>query len=199
MDKVEDFLKSADEIAESGIAIKELRRSAKKIGLKNADEIKDATKLADEVAENSSDVAKVIDNWAEAKRLGAGPQLPAFQVKNFANGKYFNRKLESDEIFYRYHGVNNRSGDSFISTMKKEYSSEHSLRDGVAILDEWEVTMTSKSKIRVPAGTWVSEGRAASQIGDLTGEVRHGGDYQALFSMPDIPDSWIVTTGRAFQ
>ena len=30
VDKVEDFLKSADEIAESGIAIKELRRSAKK-------------------------------------------------------------------------------------------------------------------------------------------------------------------------
>ena len=41
VDKVEDFLKSADEIAESGIAIKELRRSAKKYGLKNADEIKD--------------------------------------------------------------------------------------------------------------------------------------------------------------
>jgi hypothetical protein len=68
----------------------------------------------------------------------------------------------------------------------------------ISILDEWGVTMTSKSKIRVLAGQWVSEGSAASQVGLITGEVRGGGNYQALFSLPNIPDSWIVTTGRAF-
>ena len=51
---------------------------------------------------------------------------------------------------------------------------------------------------KVPAGTWVSAGRAASQTGALTGEVRKGGDFQALFSIPEIPNSWIFNTGKAF-
>ena len=45
VDKVEDFLKSADEIAESGIAIKELRRSAKKYGFKSSDQVKNVAEL----------------------------------------------------------------------------------------------------------------------------------------------------------
>jgi hypothetical protein len=172
--------------------------SAKKLGLSKADEVKDLSKAASEAAGQGGDLSKVLDKYAEAKRLGAGPQLPASKIATFSNGKYFNRKLGTDEVFYRYHGVDNRSGKKFIYTMKKEYPDEQSLRNGVAILDEWGVTMTSKSKVRAPAGSWVSEGIAAPQNGVLTNEIRKGGDYQALFSMPDIPDSWILTTGRAF-
>lgn len=192
------FAKTLQSEQEAAQLARGVFNSAKTLGLNTAEEIKDLTKIADEAANGTGEGAKVIDNWAEAKRLGAGPQLPPNQVANFTSGKYFNRKLSTDEIYFRYHGVDNRSGRKFIYTMKKEYADEASLREGVAILNEWGVTMTSKSKVRVPAGQWVSEGRAASQTGALTGEIRKGGDYQALFSMPDIPDSWIVTTGRAF-
>jgi hypothetical protein len=48
------------------------------------------------------------------------------------------------------------------------------------------------------SGTWTTEGLSASQKG-AAGELRPGGDYQALFTMPDIPKSWIKSTTEAFK
>ena len=81
--------------------------------------------------------------------------------------------------------------------MKQTYSNERQLRESLAILPEWGVTITQKSKFNAPAGTWVSEGLAAKQVGQLDPSiVMKGGDYQAVIS--NVPNVWIENTTRAF-
>ncbi|MBF0208807.1 MAG: pre-toxin TG domain-containing protein [Oligoflexia bacterium] len=212
--KMIDIIKSADRYIHSSLGSPESIRpmlkevgaisdkmidSAEKLGLKTVGEIEDLVKILGSSAKDNSERAlKNIDNYIESARLGSGPQLPSRQIKNFKNQKYFNRKLDEDEIFYRYHGENNREGRKFIYATKIEYIDEQSLRNGAAILDEWGVTITSKSKIQAPSGSWVSEGLAAAQKGELTSEMRIGGEYQSLFATPDIPVSWILNTTKAF-
>lgn len=173
--------------------------SAAKLGVKTGEEIKDLTKIAKSSAGESSElIAKNIDQYAEAARLGAGPKLTSSHIANFKDGKYFNRKLEQDEIFFRYHGEDNRTGKKFVYITKSEYPNEDALRNGVAMLEEWG-SITEKSKIKVPAGSWVSEGLAAPQKSITSSEIRLGGDYQALLTTPDVPVSWILnTTKKAF-
>ncbi len=184
--------------SESLHKLKDRLGSLQKLGLSKADDIDDLAKVAKTSAGNNADlVAKNIDDYADAARLGAGPKIPAHQAINFKNSKHFNRKLVQPENFNRYHGVHNRTGKKFIYTTKIDYADEKSLRDGAAILDEWGVTITQKTKFEAPAGEWVTEGLAAAQRGG-TGEIRPGGDYQALFTMPDIPRNWIRNTTEAF-
>jgi hypothetical protein len=48
------------------------------------------------------------------------------------------------------------------------------------------------SEFEVPAGTWISEGKAASQ-----GVGYSGGDYQNVIT--NVPKSWILKTETAFK
>lgn len=170
--------------------------SVRKLGPSKADEIKDLIKVVKISAGKNADlITKNIDDYAEAARLGAGPKLPVERVTDtFKNSKYFNRKLVNDEVFYKYHGVNNRTGKKYTWPVKETYSSEKQLRDGLAILPEWGVDITKRSKFVAPKGTWVSEGLAAPQkmVNSLP-----GGDYQSVIS--NVPKAWITETVEAFK
>ncbi|HHW7298845.1 TPA: RHS repeat-associated core domain-containing protein, partial [Salmonella enterica] len=116
-----------------------------------------------------------------------GPKLPDNIASTFENGIYTNRKLTQDEFFYKYHGVDNRTGRKYSWLTNKLYTSEDTLRQDLAIRHDWGVNITDVSKFRVPQGTWVSEGTAAAQ-----GAGYPGGGYQAVIS--NVPDVWVTNT-----
>lgn len=109
---------------------------------------------------------------------------------DFTNEKYASRKLKTHEIFYRYHGIDNRTRNKVVYITKQKYSSEAELRQKLAIRKEWG-DITNVSRIKVPAGAWISEGNAASQ-----GSGYPGGGYQAVIT--NVPRGWIVDTKKAF-
>ena len=122
----------------------------------------------------------------------SGPILPKKGIgETFAKGKYVNRKLQINETFYRYHGVDNRTGKKYSWYTNKLFKSEAELREQLAIRKEWGV-ITFVSKINVPKGTWVSEGIAAAQ-----GAAYPGGGYQAVIKF--VPKTWIQNTTKAFK
>ena len=170
--------------------------SARKLGLSKADDIKDLTKVAQASAGKNADlITKNIDDYAEAARLGAGPKLPVKRVADtFKKSQYYNRKLKVDEAFYKYHGIDNKTGKKITWLVKNAYPSEKELREGLAILPEWGVEINKRTKFIAPKGTWVSEGLAAPQkiISSLS-----GGDYQAVIS--NVPKTWVVETVEAFK
>lgn len=84
-----------------------------------------------------------------------------------------------------------RTGKKISWLTNKLYDSEEVLRKDLAIHTSWG-NITSYSKFNVPAGTWVSEGRAASQ-----GVGFEGGGYQGVIDW--VRDSWIQNTKPAFQ
>ncbi len=160
----EDLGRVAGKVAELG------RSGLKSIGLLSESEIK---------------------NLTTAVKYLPGPQLPVEVVKTFTNSVYKNRKLLTTEIFYKYHGVNNRTGKTYTWVVKNKYPSEEALRNGVAIRRDWGIDINQVSEFHVPPGTWVSEGTAAAQgIGYM------GGDYQAVIL--DIREAWIFKTTDAF-
>lgn len=121
-----------------------------------------------------------------------GPKLPDTIAATFQDGKYSNVKLSSDRIMYKYHGVDNRTGQKVTWLTDRKYSNETELRRDLAIKKEWGVKLTSVSAFKVPKGTWISEGKAAGQ-----GEAYPGGGYQAV--VQNVPKSWLIRTDRAFQ
>ncbi|MCH7226248.1 hypothetical protein, partial [Haloferula sp. A504] len=129
-----------------------------------------------------------------APRRIPGPTVPAYHVKNFTGGKYVNRQVSGDEIFYKYHGVNNRTGKTNNYLTNKKHTSEQALRNDLAILDEWGITIDRVTTFKPARGTWISEGTAARQVGDLTGEIRAGGGYQGLIDVPNLPNSTVIKT-----
>jgi RHS repeat-associated protein len=92
-----------------------------------------------------------------------GPQLPGGIAETFGKSVYKNRQLKRDETFYKYHGVNNRTGRKISWLTNEKYNSEEVLREKLAIRHDWGVNITNVSEFRVPKGTWVSEGPAAAQ------------------------------------
>jgi hypothetical protein len=106
-----------------------------------------------------------------------GPELPESIAKTFENGLYQNRKLSSDETFYKYHGLDNRTGKKYSWLTNQKYSSESLLRENLAIRSDWGVNITNVSEFTIPQGTWVSEGMAAAQ-----GTGYPGGGYQIVIS-----------------
>ncbi|WP_179124811.1 hypothetical protein [Salmonella bongori] len=79
-----------------------------------------------------------------------GPKLPDNIASTFENGIYTNRKLTQDEFFYKYHGVDNRTGRKYSWLTNKLYTSEDTLRQDLAIRHDWGVNITDVSKFRVP-------------------------------------------------
>ncbi|OMH36545.1 hypothetical protein BGP75_09635 [Motiliproteus sp. MSK22-1] len=113
---------------------------------------------------------------------------------NYTGGTAVNRQVSGDEIFYKYHGKDNRLGKTHNYVTQKQYTSEVELRNDLAILDEWGIEIDRVTTFRPPKGTWVSEGTAAKQVGDFTDEFRPGGGYQGLLDINNLPkSSWIRT------
>lgn len=121
-----------------------------------------------------------------------GPQLPKEIAYSFKDALYVNRKLTINETFYKYHGIDNRSGKKYSWITNKKYNSELELRQNLAIKEEWGIQIEYVSEFNVPSGTWISEGKAASQ-----GVGYPGGDYQAVIT--NMPNSWVVRTDKVFR
>ncbi|MBK4786287.1 MAG: hypothetical protein FT714_20520, partial [Pantoea sp. Pent] len=118
-----------------------------------------------------------------------GPQLPGRIAETFDKGVYKNRQLVRDETFYKYHGLDNRTGRKISWLTNEKYNSEQLLREKLAIRHDWGVNITNVSEFKVPKGTWVSEGPAAAQ-----GAGYPGLGYQSVVS--NLPRTWVVKTMR---
>ncbi|ADP11312.1 Rhs-family protein [Erwinia sp. Ejp617] len=116
-----------------------------------------------------------------------GPELPGSIAETFDKGIYKNRQLYKSETFYKYHGLNNRTGRKYSWLTNERYGSEEMLRQKLAIRHDWGVVITKVSEFKVPQGTWISEGPAAAQ-----GVGYPGLGYQAVVS--NLPKSWIINT-----
>ena len=121
-----------------------------------------------------------------------GPTLPEKIADTFTDSAYVNRQLATDTSFFKYHGVDNRTGRKFSWVTDQKYSSEAELRRALAIREDWGVSITRVSEFNVPKGTWISEGTAASQ-----GAGFPGGAYQGVIQ--NLPRSWITRTNKAFR
>lgn len=120
-----------------------------------------------------------------------GPKLAQKVADTFSNSKYVNRQLQTDEIFYKYHGVDNRTGRKVSWFTNKKYANETELRSQLAIRKDWGVNIQFVSKFKVPKGTWISEGTAAAQ-----GAGYPGKGYQAVIQ--NVPKTWVQNTTKAF-
>jgi hypothetical protein len=117
-------------------------------------------------------------------------------VASFRAGIYSNRLLQSEETLYRYHGVLNRNavnkakdGSKFVWLTNKKFTSEEAMRRELAVRRDWPVTIDAVSTVRVPKGTWLSEGEAGAQ-----GEGYPGGGYQV--AIENVPNAWILRTDK---
>ena len=170
----------------------------------NADEIalvegKIGKIVGDESVENTSiqSIDDVIDETqftilVKDIRYLSGPLLPEKIAATFENSLYTNRQLLTNERYFKYHGIDNRTGRKFSWLTNQKYATENEIRKGLAIRDDWGVKIESVTEFDVPSGTWISEGKAASQ-----GNGYPGGNYQAVIT--NIPKSWIIKTEQAFK
>ena len=133
------------------------------------------------------------EDYSSPSKTGPTKASLGDHVQNFENGVYQNRQVSGDEVFYKYHGVNNRTGKTHNYVTNKRYASEQELRDELAILDEWGIKIDRVTTFKPAQGTWISEGVAAAQTG-VTGEVRPGGGYQGLIDVKNLPNSSVVRT-----
>jgi hypothetical protein len=124
-----------------------------------------------------------------------GSKIPDYHQQNFTEGKYNNRQVDGDEIFYRYHGQDNKFGKTHTYVTNKKYKSEEELRNDTAILEEWGVDITHVTTFKPQKETWISEGKAASQRGN-SGEFKSGGGYQGLIDSKNLPKSTIIKTEK---
>jgi hypothetical protein len=120
-----------------------------------------------------------------------GPELPAKISSTFERSIYANRKLVSNEKFYKYHGTNNRTGRKYAWYTNKKYTTELELRQKLAIRDDWGVQIELVTEFDVPSGIWISEGKTAAR-----GVGYPGQDYQVIIT--NAPNSWIIKTIKAF-
>jgi hypothetical protein len=119
----------------------------------------------------------------------SGKMLRTEIYTSFENRRFTNRQLEKNETMYRYYGTNNGRKVSWLTN--KRYRNEAEMRRDLALKKEWG-EITRVATYNVPKGTWVSEGRAASQ-----GRGYEGGGYQATIA--SVPRAWKVREDRAFR
>src|SRR3546814_4155985 len=74
----------------------------------NSDELIGISKV---MARLSDDVE--LQNVAAVVKYLPGPQLPKKIANTFENSAYTNRKLISSERFFKYHGIDNRTGRKY--------------------------------------------------------------------------------------
>ena len=124
-----------------------------------------------------------------SSEIKPGPQLPKGIAETFDKELYKNRQLTRDETFYKYHGLDNRTGRKISWLTNEKYESEQVLREKLAIRHDWGVNITNVSEFNVPKGTWLSEGPAAAQ-----GAGYPGLGYQAVVS--NLTKTWVIKTMR---
>jgi RHS repeat-associated protein len=146
--------------------------------------------LRSEVGTVGKDVGKAtVQDIAPKGRIYSaiepGP-LPRSIAETFSGGRYTERVLEKETIFYRVHGgkagVIGRRG-TFVSP-EPQVGGLQSLID-LGLRPEWGNTAAGVSKIKVPAGTRVYEGIVSSQGGPWV-----GGKVQVF--IPKISPEWVV-------
>ena len=135
---------------------------------------------------------KTIEDLSKTIQNLPGPQLPPKIAFTFNNSLYTNRRLTSNETYFKYHGRDNRTGKKYAWFTNKKYSTENELREKLAIRSDWGVEIESVTEFNVPAETWISEGQAAAQ-----GPGYPGGDYQAVIL--NVPKAWIIRTENAWN
>lgn len=142
---------------------------------------------------SSFDDNSQLHHYHNFEKLGIlpGPQLTKNEIKNFLNSRINSRLLQKNEVFYKYHGIDNRSGKKYTYFTNKIYNAEYDLHSGLAIEDSWGIKITRVTEFNVPAGTWIAEGIAGPQIN------YRGGDYQAIIN--NAPKKWITKTREAFK
>ena len=177
------ILAKLERISQYANKISEFKLLAK---AKDGDELVEISRRRSEVSGDGG-----LETISTRKQYLQGPELPEDIAKTFTNSVYHNRKLLSSERFFKYHGINNRIGKKYTWVVKTKYRNEQELREGLAIRREWGIKIEYVSEFEVPAGTWVSEGQAASQ-----GIGYPGGEYQAVIL--NVPKNWILSTTDAF-
>ena len=133
------------------------------------------------------------EDYSSPSKIGPSRESLVNHVNNFENGVYQNRQVNGHEVFYKYHGVDNRTGRTHNYVTTKKYVSEKALRDDLAILDEWGVKIDRVTIFKPAQGAWITEGIASPQTG-VTGEFRPGGAYQGLIDVKNLPNSSVVRT-----
>lgn len=68
------------------------------------------------------------------------------------------------------------------------------LREDLAILNEWGMTIDRMTTFKPLKGTWVTEGIAAPQISTNGLEILNGGGYQGLNNIKELSNSTIIRT-----
>jgi RHS repeat-associated protein len=126
-----------------------------------------------------------------------GPSVPEYHVNNFSEGYYVNRQVNGGEVFYKYHGINNRTGKTHNYLTNRIYTAEEELRNDLAILEEWGIAIDRVTIFKPSKGTWISEGTAARKVGGVTEEIRAGGGYQGLIDVHNLPNSTVIRTDMA--
>jgi RHS repeat-associated protein len=115
-----------------------------------------------------------------------GP-LPPNVAETFAGGRYGERVLQDETVFYKVHGGRSgpigRGGGTFVSPNPQVGGTQSQI--DLALRPEWGNTATKVTRIRVPAGTVVYEGLVSSQGGPWV-----GGRSQVY--IPKVDPNWIV-------
>jgi hypothetical protein len=125
------------------------------------------------------------DDAARAVRYGPrrlGP-LPEQVTNTFRSGSYTGRTTSKSTTLYRAYG--GRAGKLGMFWTRSRPSGPLQARIDLALDPAWGNTATEVTKIRVPAGTRIYEGYAASQGGGLL-----GGGSQVV--VPNVSPNWIV-------
>ncbi|MDA9231337.1 hemagglutinin repeat-containing protein [Rickettsiales bacterium] len=125
-----------------------------------------------------------------AKAAKKGPKLPKNYPDDFLDSNYINRQASGDEIFYRYHGKNNRTGKDVTYVTDKKYSSEGQLRQDLGIEQSWGTNIDRVTTFKPQKGTWISEGVTAPQ------KINKGGGYQGAIDTKNLPKSTIIRTDK---
>ena len=119
-----------------------------------------------------------------------GSNLPDPHSNYFSDQSYTNRQVSGDEVFYKYHGADNRTGKEITYVTNKKYSNEDQLRQGLAIDKDWGNSINSVTTFKPQKGTWISEGKVAPQ------GTYKGGDYQGAINTKNLPKSSVIRTDR---
>jgi len=119
---------------------------------------------------------------------GLGP-LGKDVAKTFRSSTYYEIILEEDLILYRVYG--GKSGELGSYWTKTRPSGPLQSQLDSAILPEWGNTLQNVVKIRVPKGTKIYEGIAASQKGVKQPFVNLPGGGNQVF-IPRVYPKWII-------
>jgi RHS repeat-associated protein len=121
-------------------------------------------------------------------QIGPGP-LGKDVAKTFRSSTYYEILLEEDLILYRVYGGKSGALGSYWTKTRPSGPLQSQLDS--AILPEWGNTLQNVVKIRVPKGTKIYEGIAASQKGVKQPFVNLPGGGNQVF-IPRVDPKWII-------